>query len=294
MPRIQTQRIDWSAYGFVAPAVLILAAVHLYPILWLILLSGQETDVLRNTHAWVGLANYRTLVEDPIFWKSVGNTVVYCLWVVPGVLVVSLALAFACQPMRPRPQHFMRAAFYLPGVVSVVVLGMVWARIYDPQFGLINRALALVGMEGPVWLGDTTWALFAISMMSVFSGLGTAFILCTTAIQAVPREYYEASDIDGANAVRTFFNITLPLIRPTLLYLVIILTVSSFQVFAAVFVMTDGGPNFATSTVVYLVYELAFRYFDFGTASAVSVLLLGVLVLLAMIQFKTLSSDVEY
>jgi multiple sugar transport system permease protein len=291
---MKSGKVDWSAYGFVAPAVLILAVVHIYPILWLIVLSGQETDVLRNTHEWTGLANYKTLFEDPIFWKSAKNTVIYCLWVVPGVLVISLALAFACQPMRDRAQHAMRAALYLPGVVSVVVLGMVWARIYDPQFGLINRALALAGVEGPVWLGDTTWALLAISMMSVFSGLGTSFILCTTAIQAVPREYYEAGEIDGANAVRTFFAITMPLIRPTLLYLVIILTVGSFQVFAAVFVMTDGGPNFATSTIVYLVYELAFRYFDFGTASATSVLLLVGLIVLAMVQFKTLSTDVEY
>jgi len=291
---MKSGKVDWSAYGFVAPAVLILAVVHIYPILWLIVLSGQETDVLRNTHEWAGLTNYKTLFEDPIFWKSAKNTLIYCLWVVPGVLVLSLALAFACQPMRDRMQHAMRAALYLPGVVSVVVLGMVWARIYDPQFGLINRALALIGVEGPVWLGDTTWALLAISLMSVFSGLGTSFILCTTAIQAVPKEYYEAGEIDGANAVRTFFAITMPLIRPTLLYLVIILTVGSFQVFAAVFVMTDGGPNFATSTIVYLVYEFAFRYFDFGTASATSVLLLVALVVLAMVQFKTLSTDVEY
>ena len=288
------RKIDWSAYGFVAPAVLILALVHGYPILRLVLLSVQDTDVLNNRFVWNGLANYRTLFVDPVFWKSTGNTAVYTLWVVPGVLVLSLALAFACQPMRSRGQHFMRAALYLPGVVSVVVTGMVWARLYDPQFGLINRALSAIGVEGPVWLGDTRWALFAVGMMSVFSGLGTAFILCTTAIQGVPREYYEAGEIDGTGPLQSFFTITLPLIRPTLLYLVIILTVSSFQVFAAVFVMTDGGPNFATSTMVYLVYELAFRYFDFGTAGALSVLLLLALVILAMAQFKWLSTEVEY
>ena len=151
------------ACGFVAPAVLILAVGHIYPILWLILLSGQETDVLRNTHEWTGLANGKTLFDDPIFWKSVKNTLVYCLWVVPGVLIISLALAFACQSMRDRSQHAMRAALYLPGVVSVVVLGMVWARICDPPFGLINQALERFGIEGPVWLGDTTWALLAIN-----------------------------------------------------------------------------------------------------------------------------------
>src|SRR5258706_15219117 len=157
-------RIDWSAYAFIAPAVIILALANAYPIVRLVTLSFQETDVLRNESSWVGLSNFSALLHDSVFWKSARNTIVYSLWVVPGLLVVSLALAFACQPMGERLQRFMRAALYLPGVVSVVVTGMVWARIYDPQFGIVNHALVAVGLQGPTWLGDARWALFAISV----------------------------------------------------------------------------------------------------------------------------------
>jgi multiple sugar transport system permease protein len=175
-----------------------------------------------------------------------------------------------------------------------VVTGMVWTRIYDPQFGILNRTLSLVGVTGPVWLGDANWALLAVSAMSVFSGLGVPFILLTTAIHAVPKEYYEAAEMDGAGPWRSFLTVTLPLIRPTILYLAIILTIGSFQAFAAIFVMTEGGPNYATFTAVYMVYEEAFRYFDFGRASALAVLLMATLAVLAVVQFKWLSTEIEY
>ncbi len=287
-------RIDWTAYGFVAPALLILALAHAYPILKLCVLSVQETDVLRGTAHWCGLANFSGLLADEHLWTSVRNTLVYSLGVVPGILLVSLALAFACQPFAARWQRFMRAALYLPGVVSVVVTAMVWTRVYDPQFGLLNRTLAWLGVNGPTWLGDPRWALSAIVIMSIFTALGTPFILFLTAINGVPKEYYEASEIDGAGPGRTFLAVTLPLIRPTLLYLLIILTIGSFQVFSAVYVMTEGGPNYATFTAVYMVYEEAFRYFDFGRASALSVILMAALALLALAQFRWLSSEVEY
>jgi len=287
-------RIDWSAYAFIAPALLILAIANAYPIVRLFTLSVQETDVLRNESSWVGFANFSALLHDSVFWKSARNTILYSLVVVPGLLVVSLALAFACQPMGERLQRFMRAALYLPGVVSVVVTGMVWTRIYDPQFGVLNHALAAIGLHGPTWLGGERTALLAIGLMAILSGLGTPFILFATAIHAVPKEYYEAAEIDGAGSMARFFHVTLPLIRPTVLYLVIILTIGSFQAFAAIFVMTEGGPNLATLTSVYLVYEEAFRYFDFGRASALSVILMAALALMALAQFKWLSTEVEY
>ena len=288
------ERIDWSGYAFVAPAVLILALANAYPVVRLLTLSFQETDVLRNESSWVGFSNFSALFHDIVFWKSARNTVVYSSWVVPGLLLASLTLAFACQAMGWRLQRFMRAALYLPGVVSIVVTAMVWTRLYDPQFGIVNRFLGALGRQGPVWLGDERFALFAVSLMAILSGLGTPFILFLTAINAVPKEYYEAAEIDGAGSWHRFFAVTLPLIRPTFLYLVIILTIGSFQAFAAIFVMTEGGPNFATFTAVYLVYEEAFRYFDFGRASALSVVLMSTLALLALAQFKWLSTEIEY
>jgi multiple sugar transport system permease protein len=287
-------RIDWSAYVFVVPAVLILGLANIYPIIRLLTLGFQETDVLSNVSHWVGFANFSALSHDAIFWKSARNTILYSLGVVPGILILSLALAFACQPMSPRFQRFARAALYLPGVVSIIVTGMVWTRIYDPQFGILNRLLSAVGVQGPAWLGDEHWALLAVSLMAIASGLGTPFILLATAMNGLPKEYHEVAEIEGAGAVHRFFLVTLPLIRPTLLYLVIILTIGSFQAFAAIFVMTEGGPNSATFTAVYLVYEEAFRYFDFGRAAALSVVLMATLTLLALGQFKWLATEVEY
>lgn len=285
--------IDWSAYGFALPAVLLLAIVHAYPIFRLITMSFQETDVLHGTATWVGTKNYASLLTDATVWKCVQNTVVYSVGVVLGLLGTALALAFAAQPLGQRAQHLLRGAFYLPGVLSVIVTALVWTRLYDPEFGLVNGALRLLGGNGPAWLGDTQWALFALVIMAILSGLGAPFVLCTTAIANIPAEYYEAASLEGAGPVAQFRAVTLPLIRSTLVYLLLMLTIGSFQVFGVIYVMTEGGPDFSTATVVFLVYEEAFRYFDFGRASALSTLLTAFLMIVAVVQFRRFGRDPE-
>jgi multiple sugar transport system permease protein len=214
--------------------------------------------------------------------------------VVPGALSLALLLAFLVQPLRPRTQTFFKAAFYLPGVVSSVVLALVWAWLYNADFGLLNYLLSLVGVDPGLWLGDRRVALPAIALMTVVSGLGVPLLLLLASMGAIPDTYYEAARIDGAGPVRQFFAVTLPLLKPTLLYLLIVMTIGSFQVFETVYLMTNGGPSYATTTLVFLIYESAFRYYDFGLASAQAVVLFMLVAAMAVVQFTWLGGDVEY
>ena len=283
-----------AAYAFIAPAIGLLAVVHLYPILRVLYLSGVRYVVAEGTAEWIGLANYRRLLANELFYVALRNTFAYTLTVVPCALVLALALAYLIHPLGSRAQTFFKSAFYLPGVVSSVVLALVWAWLYNADFGLLNYALGVAGIEPVMWLGDRRVALLSIAAMTVVSGLGFPLLLLLAAMGSIPDQYYEAAEIGGAGHLERFRFVTLPLLRPTLLYLVVVMTIGSFQVFDSIYLMTNGGPSYATTTLVFLIYESAFRYFDFGLASAQAVVLFVLVVALAVVQFRWLSGHVEY
>lgn len=279
-------------YFFVMPSLLTFLIFSLYPMVDSIILSFQR---LRLTgREWVGLSNYQKLLDETAFFTILNNTILYALLIVPFGVLLSLIMAWLIFRLPGPAQTFFKSAFYLPVVTSGVVLSIVWLYLYDPAFGLLNYLLGLVGIEPVLWLADPTFSLISLVIMYHASHWGGSIIILTASMGGIPKELYEAASIEGASIVRQMISITVPLLRPALTYVSILGTVASLQIFTEIFVMTRGGPNYATTNMVFSIYEYGFIRFDFGRASAVAVLLLIVTVSLAIAQFRVLRSNIEY
>jgi multiple sugar transport system permease protein len=239
----------------------------------------------------VGLDNFREIVSDGRFWHSLGVTAVYSLYV-PVTMVVSLLVAMALDRSGIRIR-LARTVLFLPFIASVVAIALVWQWMYQADFGLINQALRRVGIEGPDWLGDPRFALLSVMILSVWVHLGYQMVIFLAGLQGIPQVYHDAARVDGASSWQRFRRITLPLLRPTLLFVLVTGTISSFQVFTYVSVMTEGGPLYATDVVVYRIYQEAWEFLRFGTASAMSLALLAILLAATWLQFRWLGKKVE-
>lgn len=285
------EREKWG-YIFIAPSFVLFLIFFFVPVLGAAYLSLVRYTPLFTT--WVGWENYREVLSDPIFWISLRNNALYALGVVPLWLGKALVISALIYPLSPRVQSFFKSAFYLPHVTSAIIISMVWLWIYNPSFGLLNGLLRLVGLAPVNWLGSTSLALPAIIAMVVIMGGGSSIVLITASMGSIPTALYEAAALDGANRIQMFTRITVPLLRPIILYLVVIGTIGSFQVFENIYLMTQGGPQFATMTLVYLIWETAFVSFDFGQAAAQAMVLFAITFVLGVLQFRLLSSNVEY
>ncbi|WP_255298315.1 carbohydrate ABC transporter permease [Brevibacillus dissolubilis] len=280
-------------YLFIAVPVILFLVFTLYPVLAALVMSFQKYHVLNPK--WIGFDNYRMMFQDEVFWKAMWNTFVFTVGTVPLNLFITLGLAILIFPRSTRTQTFFKAAFYLPTVMSGVTLALVWFWIYDPtESGLLNMFLGLFGIENVMWLGKSNSSLFSIMFMTYFINHGAGIILYLAALGGIPKSLYEAADIDHASEWSKFKNITWPLLKPTTLYLLVTSIILSFQVFMSIYLMTQGGPNFATTTIAYLIYEHAFVYYKFGLAAAESFVLGFIIILASIAQFKFMSSDVEY
>ena len=287
----RTRGALWG-YFFVLPSLLTFLIFSLYPMLDSIVLSFQR---LRLTgREWVGLRNYANLLGETAFFTILNNTLLYALLIVPGGVLLSLVMAALIFRMPVTSQTFFKSAFYLPVVTSGVVLSIVWLYLYDPAFGLLNYLIGKIGLNPVLWLADPTFSLISIVIMYHVSHWGGSIILLTASMNGIPKELYEAAAIEGASIVRQVISITVPLLKPALTYVSILGTVASLQIFTEIFVMTRGGPNYATTNMVFSIYEYGFIRFDFGRASAVAVILLFITITLAVIQFRVLRTNVEY
>jgi multiple sugar transport system permease protein len=206
----------------------------------------------------------------------------------------ALLIAYLIDPLSPGMQVFYKSAFYLPSVTSSVIISLIWLWIFNPTFGLLNALMVGLGFDPVSWLGNTRTALPALIGMQVIMGGGSSIVLLSAALARIPRDYYEVALIDGASRGVVFRQVVIPLIRPTLLYLVVTGTINTFQVFDSIYIMTQGGPRFSTMTVVYLIYQTAFREFQLGLASAQAIVLFVITFALAALQFKWLGQNVEY
>jgi len=287
------RRHGWS-YLFVLPTFSLFVVFTLLPVVQAFALSLQSATVVGGE--WIGLENYATLAEDPVFRQALGNTVLYTAVVVAAQVVLALVVASLIQPLGRKSQTFYRALFYLPLVNSAILVAMVWRWIFNPNpFGLANTALGTVGLGPFLWIGSSDEALLAVILSSVLTIPGGGVVLYSAAISSLPRELYEAADVEGAGWFTKWWRITVPLLKPTTLYLVVIYTILAFQVFERVYVMTNGGgPNNATITIVQLIYSTAFQFGRYGLASAMAVVLFVMAVAVAVLQFRSLRSDVEY
>jgi multiple sugar transport system permease protein len=282
-------RFAWLA---ILPALLFFAVFVGYPVGYSFYLSFHEWNMMAETPTWVGLENYAALLRDDDFRRSLVQTALFTLGITACIVVLSLGMALLLD-QKLRWIKFYRTIFYLPAVTSLVAIGIVWVWIFDPQYGLINQILRGIGIEGPLWLADTRVALIALIITAAWRNIGYFATIFLAGLQGIDDMYYEAARIDGAGAWASFRRVTLPLLKPTILFVVVMSVILSFQVFALVYVMTGGGPANSTSVLVFYLYQQAFTYFRMGYASAVGFVLFVIVFALTLLQFKAFGKPVE-
>ncbi|MGR7995482.1 MULTISPECIES: carbohydrate ABC transporter permease [unclassified Xanthobacter] len=274
------------AYCLLLPSLVFLAAFTYWPIVRSIYFSFHDVMLGSDKIFFLGLENYERLWTDKLFWKSLGNTVFYTLITIPCAIACALLLAVALDS-KLRGMTFYRSAFFYPVMIPSVAAGMVWVFLYAPGYGPINSALAALGLPKVEWLYDARWALPAIMFMSIWKYSGYFMLILLAALQLVPRDLYEAAKLDGVSAWHRLIHITIPLISPTLYFVVIIGLLHSYQIFDYVYVMTQGGPADATNVLTFYIYQNGFQYQDIGYASTLANILLlfvgGLIGLIALV-----------
>jgi ABC-type sugar transport system permease subunit len=291
------RRLRWReesrfAWLTLAPALGFFALFVGFPVVYAFYLSFHEWNMMTPAPEWVGLENYRALARDESFHRSLVQTALFTAGITACIVVLSLATALLLD-RKLKSIRLYRTIYYLPAVTSVVAIGIVWLWIFDPQYGLVNQTLRGLGIPGPRWLADPALALGCLVVTAAWRNVGYFATIFLAGLQGIDGMYYEAARIDGAGAWDCFRRITLPLLRPTTLFVVVMSVILSFQVFALVYVMTGGGPAGATSVVVFYLYQQAFTYFRMGYASAVGYVLFGVIFALTLLQFRFFGRHVE-
>lgn len=272
------------AYLFLAPNLLIFFLFTILPCLMALFLSLTRYDILTPVK-WIGLQNYQQLLGDQIFFLTLKNMLLYVVMFVPAMVGLSLLIAIALN--RPVPgMKFFRTLFYLPMITSSIAAATVWVWLLQRNYGLVNQILALVGINGPAWLADTRTALFAIVLVTLWQGLGGNIILYLAGLQGIPRMYYEAAVIDGANPWQCFRYITWPSLRNTTVFITTIVLINSFQLFDQAYVMTQGGPGQSTLTSVYYIYQMGFQQLRMGYASAMAFVLFLIILVFSYINMR--------
>jgi len=279
-----------AGWGFVSPALAVIGAFFFVPALLGLLLSLTDFDIyaigaLENAR-FIGLRNYTRIVGDPAFWNAVRNTFVLVLVGGPLSVALSLTAALMVNDRLTRWKGFFRTVYFVPVVTTLVAVAITWRYLYHPRYGLLNHGLGLLGIPPIDWLGDPHWALPAIILLSVWKNFGYNMLIFVAGLQTIPEELYEAAELDGAGSWGRFRNVTVPMLGPTFLFVGIMTMVGFFQIFAEPYVMTQGGPLGATTTVVMFMYEEGFKWWRLGVASAVSFLLFALMLVTTLVQTR--------
>jgi multiple sugar transport system permease protein len=286
----------WS-YLFVLPSLLTFSLFTLVPVLWSFIISFQRFSLARGgtwqSPLWENYQDAFTQ-QGGIFLIAIRNTLIYSAFTVTAAIFFGLILASLIQPLSNRLKTFFRAAYYLPAVTSALIIGMTWRYIFNAQWGFANYLLRLIDQEPIRWLSDPRIALGSITLSAVLTMPATAVVLFSAAMGSIPTEYYEAAELDGAGPITRWWRITVPLIKSTTLYLVVLYTIASFEVFERVYAMVPSGVGNSTQTIVTQIYTNGFKELDFGIASAQAFILFLMVATVAVVQFRLLRSDVEY
>ena len=288
------KRYGWG-YAFVLPSLITFSVFTLIPVIWAFLISLQNYR-LNGESTWVGFENYRLAftTQSGVFGTAIRNTLVYTIFTVATNIFVGLALSSLMQPLGKYAQTFFRAAYYVPTVVSAVIVGVIWRWIYNAQWGFVNYLVGLVGIPPQRWIASPDIALQSIIAQRMLTVPATAIVLFSAAMASVPKELYEAAALDGAGAIRQWWSITLPLIKSTTLFLVVLYTIASFEVFDLIQVMVPSGVGNSTQVIVTQIYQTGFQQFRYGVAAAQAFILFLMIAACAAVQFRLLRSDVEY
>ncbi|MEU7004947.1 sugar ABC transporter permease [Nonomuraea sp. NPDC046570] len=286
---------EWAwGYLLIAPMALGLAVFYLWPIAQTLYLSMTESGVFGG-YTWVGTANFADLFTDEEMYGALGNTLLYSVLVLAGV-PLSIVVAALLNVPGLRGLSLYRTIYFLPVVTMPAAVGLTWRYLFNGDFGAINHILGTLGIDGPYWLGDPDFAIYAIAVVGIWSSIGYNAVLFLAGLQGIPRHYYEAAEIDGAGRLRQFFRITLPLLTPTTFFVVVITMINALQVFDLVYLMIDlKSPALEGSrTIVYLFFETGFVQNQRGLAAAIAVILLGLILVLTAIQFRLQKKWVHY
>ena len=288
-------RQQLTGWAFALPFVIIFLAFLAGPLLASLVLSLTDFGLrdLRNPLGvnFIGFDNYAELLGDKTFHKALANTAFFVLVGVPLTLGVGLAAALALDRGIRRFRTVYRVGYYLPVVTSIVGIAVVWRFVLNPDYGLVNMTLGAIGIEGPNWLGSQTLAMPSLIVMAAWRNLGFAMVLFLAGLQTIPVQLYEAASIDGAGRWAAFRSVTLPLLRPTLLFALVITTIGYIQVFEEPFVMTDGGPLDSTLSISMFMYQEGFEFFHQGYAAAIAWVLFLIVAVIAVVQFRALRSQ---
>ena len=280
------------SYAFLAPWLIFFLIFTVFPFVYGIAISLFDFNYVEKT--FIGLANYKTIISDEMFHTSVLATLKMVAIIVPGTVLISLWVSNTVRRRRKAMQSFTKAVFYLSAIISEVALVIVWKWIYNPGIGLTATICNLLGVGTLDWYGNVNLAVPLISILVSTFTIAQPIILYSAAMNNIPEIYYEAAKIDGASRWAQFKNITWPLIKHTTTFVLIITTILSLQVFAIPYLLTGGGPQFGTTTVLLMVYRNAFEYGRYGYASAMSVVLFAIIAIFAYFQFRFTKSDVQY
>ena len=283
-------RRNRAAWWFVAPALGVIGVFFFLPVLAALALSITDFDIyaladLRNLRL-VGLRNYVELLQRPLFWQALGNTLYFVVVGVPLSIAISLGSALLLHSRAARFKGFFRTALFAPVVTTLVAAAVVWRYLFNTRYGWLNYALGGLGIAPIDWLGDPHWAMPAIIVFAVWKNFGYNMIILLAGLQAIPAELYEAARIDGASLWRQFRYVTLPMLSPILLMVSILTVAGYFQLFAEPYVMTQGGPLQSTVSVLYLMYDEGFKWWSLGSASSVAFVLFLLIFAVTVLQLR--------
>jgi multiple sugar transport system permease protein len=288
--KVWRRRQMMIAFLFVLPALINFAIFRYIPIFEAARASLFQYSLLGGYGDFIGLQHYQRIVTDPVFWRSMQATVLFVAYKVPLQIVLSLGLAMLLS-RQTVGTAIVRSAILTPMVTSIVVVSIIWAMMYQSQNGLFQAVLVSLGFKKMAFVSDPRYALAAVSVMMIWKDIGFSFIIFVAGLKGISETYYEAAIVDGANRWQSFWNITIPMLRPVLMFVIVTQTIFSFQVFVPAYQMTKGGPLDSTKVIVYYIYQQGFNFQDMGYASALSMVTLVLLLLVSWVQMRFLRSD---
>lgn len=282
----------WAAL-MIMPALLGTIIFILIPVIGSFFISLTEWDLI-SPPKFVGINNYVKLFEDPVFYQVISITTVYAIAVVILGIILPIILAIALN-QKIKGLVLFRTAYFIPVITPMIVAGIVWSWIFDPNNGIINFLLKIVGFSHqPNWLFDSKWALIAIIIVSVWKNLGYNMLIFLAGLQGIPDTLYEAAELDGATGIKKHWHVTIPMLTPSIFFVCVMSTISAFQVFDLIYLMTSGGPENSTMVIVYWLFKNAFEFFKVGYASSIAYVLFIIILILTLIQWKLRKKWVMY
>ena len=288
MSKALVRRETISAYLFLLPSLIFYIGFVVIPMIMCVVFSLQEMGLDSSATKFIGFDNYVKMAQDPIFWKGFLNTVIIVVVAVPAVTAFSLWVSSAIYQMKAVTRSFFRCVFYLPVVTGTVAVTVVWKWMFNPYNGLLNQIFGTTGYD---WLGNSATAIWCIILILFTTSIGQPIVLYVAALGNVDQSLVEAAQVDGATKLQVFWKIKWPQIMPTTLYILVITTINSFQCFALIQLLTSGGPNHATDTIMYYIFQMAYNNQNFGYANAMGVVLAIIIAIFSAIQFKFAKTD---